>query len=106
MGRTIAGVVAGFGAMFLTVFLSLTVAYLAMGTERAFQPGSFEVTGAWLAVMFVVNIAAALVGGFVCAAIAPSPKAPIALAVVVLVLGLLSAIPALLPPPESAPTRA
>jgi hypothetical protein len=87
------GVVLGYVAMFVVVFLSLSTAYMAMGADRAFQPGSYEVTGNWLAVMFVVSIVAALFGGFVCATLAPSPKAPLALAVVVLVLGAASAVP-------------
>ena len=52
-----------------------------------------------------VSAIAALAGGFVCASIAASPKAPLALAVVVLVLGILSAIPALMPSPTPAPRQ-
>ena len=101
MGRTIAGVIAGYLTMVAVVFVLLTLAYLAMGAERAFQQGTFEVTGAWLAAMFAVDAIAALAGGFVCVLIAPSPKAPVALAVVVFVLGVLSAlstVPAMIVP--------
>jgi len=98
MLRIIGGVIVGYLSMFVVVFVSLTAAYLGMGADRAFKPGLYEVTGLWLAVMFVVSIVAALVGGKVCALIAKSPKAVFALAGLVLVLGLLSAIPTLTAP--------
>jgi len=81
--------------MFVVVFASLTGGYLAMGAERAFKPGGYYVTVAWLALMFIVSIIAALVGGKVCALIGKNTKAVFALAGLVLVLGLLSTIPAL-----------
>ena len=98
MLRIIGGVIVGYLSMFVVVFISLTAAYLGMGADRAFKPGLYEVTGLWLAVMFVVSIVAALVGGKVCAVIAKSSKAVFALAGLVLVLGLLSAIPTLTAP--------
>jgi hypothetical protein len=81
--------------MFVVVFISLTVAYLAMGADRAFKPGVHDVTTAWLVVMFLISIVAALVGGKVCALIGKNCKAVFALAGLVLILGLLSSIPAL-----------
>lgn len=103
MVRMVVSVVVGYFAMFAVVFTMLTGAYLAMGADRAFHPGSYEVTGTWLVVWFVVSVVAALAGGFVCAAISSNPNAPISLAVVVLVLGGLSAIPALMPPAADKP---
>ena len=105
MLRIIAGVVAGYTAMALVVFLSLTAAYLAMGADRAFQPGVYDVTALWLVVMFLVSLIAAVIGGKVCALLGKSRKAVLALAGLVLVLGLLSAIPALKPPPGEPPAR-
>jgi cytochrome bd-type quinol oxidase subunit 2 len=96
MLKTIGGVVVGYLAMFILVFATFSAAYLAMGTDGAFQPGSYEVTTLWLVVSFVLSLVAAIAGGFVCNLIAPNSKAPIALAVVVLVLGILLAIPTLM----------
>jgi len=93
MLKIIGGVILGYLAMALVVFISLTVAYLSMGADRAFKPGVYEVTMLWLTVMFVVSIVAAIVGGKVCALIAKNVKATFALAGLVLILGLLSAIP-------------
>jgi hypothetical protein len=95
MFRKVLAVIAGYVAMFLVVFLGLTAAFLAMGSDRAFQAQSYEVTPVWLVVMFIVSALAALVGGWVAANISPHRKTVLALAGVVVVLGILSAIPAL-----------
>jgi hypothetical protein len=93
MGRTIAAVIVGYIAMFAVVFIGLTVAYLVMGTDGAFKPGSYDVSLAWIVVMIVVGLVAAVLGGLVAGAIARKPSGPVALAVVVLILGILAAIP-------------
>jgi hypothetical protein len=91
-------VILGYLSMAIVVFICLTAAYLAMGADRAFKPGLYEVTASWLMVMFIVSIGAALVGGKICALIAKNSKAVMALAGLVLVLGLLSAAPSLAAP--------
>jgi hypothetical protein len=91
MVRSILGVVAGYAAMFAAVFLSFSAAYLAMGADRAFRPGSYDVSGLWVAVSLVLSGAAALAGGAVCAVISRGRRAPWALAALVVVLGILSA---------------
>lgn len=93
MGRAIGGVVVGYVVMAGLVFVTFSLAYLAMGADRAFQPGKYEPTNLWLVASFVLGLLAAVVGGLVCAAIAKGGKAPTVLAGVVLVLGLLFAIP-------------
>lgn len=95
MVRSILAVIVGYLVMFLCIFASFSTAYLLMGTERAFRPESYEVSAFWLALSFPLSLVAAIAGGFVCAKIARGGKAPIALAVLVFVLGILSAIPVL-----------
>jgi len=99
MIRNILAVVAGYFSMFLVVFVLLTSAYFAFGTERAFEPGSYKTSLAWCLTSLVLGIPAALLGGWVCARVATSPKAVTALVVLVAILGLLSVIPTLSPPP-------
>lgn len=99
MIRNILAVVAGYFSMFLVVFVLLTSAYFAFGTERAFEPGSYKTSLAWCLTSLVLGIPAALLGGWVCARVARSPKAVTALVVLVAILGLLSVIPTLSPPP-------
>jgi hypothetical protein len=94
MGRVILSVIVGYIAMTIVVFGGLTAAYLAMGSDRAFRPGVYDVTATWLVVMFAVSLVAAIAGGFVCALIAQRARASRGLAILVLVLGGLSAIPA------------
>jgi len=103
MARAIAGVVVGYLAMFLVVFVGLSGAFLALGVERTFQPGSYEVTLTWIMIWLAVSAIAALAGGYVCVSIARGGRAPVVLAVLVLVLGLLLAMPALGTRPEDAP---
>jgi hypothetical protein len=86
--RAILGVIAGYIAIAVAVFALFSVAYLSLGAERAFRPGVYEVSGLWLGVSLVLGLVAAVVGGLVCAGIArPRSRAPIALAVLVVVLG-------------------
>ena len=95
MGRIIGAVVVGYVVMALLIFGTFTLAYLAMGTDGAFKPSSYDATPLWLVTSFSLGLLAAAVGGVVCAAIAKGTKAPTILAGAVLVLGLLMAIPVL-----------
>jgi hypothetical protein len=107
MLRAIGAVILGYISMFIFIFVTFTIAYLLMGTDRAFQSGSYEVSGLWLGVSFVLGLVAAIVGGFVCASISKGGKAPLALAGVVLVLGLLLALSVVMSPnTNAANTRA
>jgi hypothetical protein len=94
MLRNVLSVIAGYAAMFVFVFVTFTVAYLILGAEGSFQPGTYEVSGAWALLSIVLGLAAAILGGWVCMAIARNSKVAMVLAAVVLVLGILMAIPA------------
>lgn len=93
MARNIFGVILGYVAMAAFIFISFTVLYLILGTEGSFQPGSFEVSSAWLILSLVLGFIAAIVGGYVCVLIAKNRKAAMWLAGLVLVLGIILAIP-------------
>jgi hypothetical protein len=103
VARTIGGVILGYVVMAVIVFCSLTAAYLAMGADAAFRPGSYDVSGLWIVVSIIVGLAAAIVGGWVSATVARDARAPKILAAVVFVLGLAVAIPVLTAP--SAPPK-
>lgn len=98
MGRSIVAVVVGYVAMFVLTFLAFTAEYTVLGADHAFKPRSFVASNRWLAIALVINFVVAVIGGFICAAIAKGGKAPQALAIVVFVLGLLFAIPSLMVP--------
>ena len=91
MARTIGAVIAGYLVMALFIFATFTAAYLMMGASGSFKTGTYEISDTWLAVSIVLSVIAALLGGWVCRLIGKNPKAPMALAVLVLVLGILSA---------------
>jgi hypothetical protein len=96
MLRAILAVIVSYVVMFLLIFLAFTGVYLLLGADRAFKPGSYEASGLWLAVAFAINLVVAIIGGLICAAIAKGGRAPLALAALVFVLGLLLAIPSLM----------
>jgi hypothetical protein len=70
--------------------------YELLGQELSFQPGSYEPSILWTVVSFALGLGAAILGGYVCALIARTAMPPKVLAGVVLVIGLLSAIPVLM----------
>jgi hypothetical protein len=93
--RTAGAVLLGYLAMAALVMAGLTVAYLAMGADAAFRPGSYDVSAVWIVVSLAVGLVAALLGGWVARRVGRTPTAPRALAALVLALGLLLALPAL-----------
>lgn len=95
MVRGIVGVIVGYIVMAAIVFLTFSLAYITMGAGNAFRPGSFDPSLPWIVISFFLAFIAALVGGYVCAAIAKTKRAPQILAGIVVVLGILVAIPAL-----------
>src|SRR5262249_30928296 len=94
MARTIVAIIVGYITMLVLVSLMITCAFLLMGTEWSFKPGSFEPSNGWIAMSLVGNLIIAIVGGFVCAIMAKGGKARLVFALVVFALGLAFAIPA------------
>ena len=103
MIRVILGVIIGYLVMVVIVFCTFTVSYLLLGADRAFQPGSYEVTGLWLVVSLTLSFLAALVAGKVCRVIGGGWMAVLGLVSLVIVLGGISAVYAILAAAGSAP---
>lgn len=74
MLRNILAVIAGYVAMFILVAGGLTAAYFAMGADKAFKPGGYEITTTWLITMEAIGLFAAIVGGITCALISKHCK--------------------------------
>ncbi|HKP39363.1 MAG TPA: hypothetical protein VJT71_21075 [Pyrinomonadaceae bacterium] len=102
MARSIIAVIVSYVIMFALIFLAFTAAYMVMGAGQAFKPHRFVSSNRWIVMALVVNVVVAIIGGFICAAIAKGGKAPLALAIVVFVLGLVFAIPSLMVPHTNA----
>jgi hypothetical protein len=95
MIRGIVGVVVGYVVMAVLIFLTFSLAYLGMGSNRAFNPGSFDPSLFWIVISFFLSFVAALIGGYTCATIAKSRRAVHVLAGLVFVIGIIVAIPVL-----------
>ena len=91
MVRSIIAVIASYLAMFVLEFIAFTCAYLIVSADVAFKPGIYEASTTWIGVTFVINVVVSIIGGFVCALIAKRGSAPLALAILAVVLGLLLA---------------
>ena len=89
MFRNVLAAISGYIVMALLVMAGFSVALAAPGF--AFRPDSLDVTNGWLAYTLTLSFVAAMAGGFVCAAVARKPQPVLALAIVVLVLGLFEA---------------
>lgn len=111
MGRAIGSAVAGYVVDFFVMFGLMTLAWFAVGTGGAFRPGVWEVTVLWLALLLAASFVAGLVGGVVSKKIDPSGRGARILAGLIVVLGIVFALPILtgsvpvpeLPRPDSLP---
>lgn len=95
MLRKIIGVIVGYIAMTALIFITFTLLYLILGAEGSFQPGNFQTSTTWLVLSTILGLIAAVIGGLVCVIIAKDRKTAIWLAGLVLVLGIIFAIPGL-----------
>jgi len=102
MGKIIGSIVVGYITLFVLVFILFSIAWMVLGADGALRPGVWDVSFAWLASSIVVGLVAAVVGGWVCAAIAKDVRGPNGLAIVVVVLGLALALPVLFGNAEAA----
>jgi len=96
MARSIIAVIASYIVMFVLNFLAFVGLYQIVGQNNAFKPHSFLASNRWIAMSFAMIVVTGIIAGLICAAIAKGGKAPLALAVVILVLGFLLAIPAVM----------
>jgi len=96
MGKVIGSAIAGYVVTFIMVFVLLTVSWQIVGIDGAFQPGVWDVTGLWLVLMLVSALVAGIVGGYVTALITADPRAVKWLLGIVVVFGIVFAIPVLM----------
>jgi magnesium-transporting ATPase (P-type) len=102
MLRSVLAVIGGYLLMFILQYAAFTTIYTVMGADWSFKPGSFHASTRWTAMQFAVVFVTAAIAGLVCAIIAKGGKAPLVLAVVVLLLGLaLAAAHVAFQPPDT-----
>src|SRR5256885_477143 len=95
MARSIIGVIVSYITMFVLNFIGFVCLYMIVGPSNAFRPHSFLASNRWIAMSFGIILITGIIAGLICALIAKGGKAPLALAAVVLVFGLLLAIPSI-----------
>ena len=93
MVRTIIAVVVSYVTMFVLNFLGFIGLYTVIGPDNAFKPRSFLASSRWIAMAFAIVLVSGIIAGLICAAIARGRKATLALAGLILLVGLLMAIP-------------
>lgn len=92
MLRATLAVIAGYVGLAIALFIGFTLFYLAIGTERAYEPGTFAVSTLWIAGSLPIGLVAAMCGGAICRLIARRHRPVVALAVLALVLGAAEAV--------------
>jgi hypothetical protein len=93
MGKNIGAAVVGYVVMVAAVFGGMSLGWLLLGADRAFQPGSWDVSMLWSVIMMAVGLVAAVAGGMVCARLGTG-RTPIYMLVgLIVVLGIASALP-------------
>ena len=96
MARSIIGVIVGYVAMFIINFGVFVGLYAVVGPENAFKPHRYLASNRWILMSVVATFITAIIAGLICAAIAKGGKAPLALAILIIVLGWLLAVPAVM----------
>lgn len=92
MGRNILGGIVGYVVLFIIMFITCTIAYLAMGTDTAFNAGTYDVSMTWIIISSVLSLIAGIGGGYAAARIGGSGGAVKILAGIILVMGLISIV--------------
>src|SRR5688500_18997789 len=93
MLKSVIGIIVGYVAMFSVAFAAYSAAYLGLGADRAFQRGTYALSGTWIGLEIAITLIAGLIGGLTCAAISKSRAPGLALALIVFALSLAFELP-------------
>lgn len=96
MVRSIIAVIVSYISMFVLNFLGFVGLYALVGPSHAFKPRLYLASNRWILMGVAVMFVSGIIAGLLCAAIARGRKATLALAGLILVVGLLLAIPAVM----------
>jgi hypothetical protein len=96
MGRSVVAVIVAYISMFILNFLAFVGLYAVVGPSHAFKPGLYLASNRWIAMSVVAIFITAIVAGLICEAIARGGKAPLGLAIVIIVIGVVLGIPAVM----------
>lgn len=96
MVRSIIAVIVSYITMFVLNFLGFVGLYAIVGPSHAFRPRLYLASNRWILMGVAVMFVSGIIAGLICAAIARGRKATLALAGLILVVGLLLAIPSIM----------
>ena len=96
MVRSIIAVIVSYITMFVLNFLGFVGLYAIVGPSHAFRPRLYLASNRWILMGVAVMFVSGVIAGLICAAIARGRKATLALAGLILVVGLLLAIPSIM----------
>jgi ABC-type antimicrobial peptide transport system permease subunit len=106
MLRPILGAIVGYIALFVFIFVTFSATYVAMGADRAFNPDSYQVSTAWIAVSSVLGLIGAVIGGYVASLVGKGMNAVKILAGIILLMGVLTIAMTAMTPAPTAPRTA
>ena len=92
MARSIVAVIVSYILMVILQIAAFMTLYALVGTSWSFKPRSYQASTRWTVSQFLIIGVTAIIAGLVCAAIAKGGRAPLALAILALVLGLGAAV--------------
>ena len=96
MLKSIVGVIVGYLVMMLVAFAAYTAAYFGLGADRAFEPGTYALSGLWIGLVIAITFIGGLIGGLICAAISKSRTTGLVFALIVFVLSFVFELPNLM----------
>ncbi len=90
--RNILAAVLGYVVMFAVAFVLFSLTWMVLGADGSFEPGAWEVTGAWIGTSIVLGVIVSMAGGFTCSRLAVSYQGVPILIGLVIVVGIVSAM--------------
>jgi hypothetical protein len=105
MVKAIVGIVVGYIAFLCVMFGLMTALWFAVGIERVFEPGTFQITPLWIGLALLGSLIAGAAGGFVCSAISKSASVVKVFATIVFILAIIMCIPVMMADQTPKPRR-
>jgi hypothetical protein len=96
MARSIIAVIVSYIVMFILNLVAFLGLYAVVGPGQAFKARSYLASNRWVLMTGVILLVTGVIAGLSCALIARGGRAPSALALVVIIVGLLLAIPSVM----------
>lgn len=96
MLKAIGGIVLGYIALMVFFFGVFTGLYLALGPERVFQPGTFQISMLWLVLALVGALVAGVLAGLVCHAVSRNLRVCRVFAIIVFLLAIVVCLPVMM----------